>query len=142
MPNIHNFQDVAIGDAIPLLKKEPVSREQLIRYAGASGDFNPIHTDSEAGKAAGVGGQIAHGMLIMGFVGQAATNFIPKKYLKKLNVRFAGMTRPGDVISVMGKVTEKNQIGNETTIKCELIAVNQKNETVMNGDLEAVIPIS
>ena len=66
------FDDVTEGTEMPRLVKPPVTHNQLVRYAGASGDFNPIHTDPEAGKAAGIG-LIAHGMLIMGFAGQAIT---------------------------------------------------------------------
>ena len=58
------------GDALPELVKEPVSRTQLVKYAGASGDYNPIHYDDEAARAGGLEGVIAHGMLSMGFLGQ------------------------------------------------------------------------
>ena len=59
-----------MGDKIPLLVKAPITHLQLVRYAGASGDFNPLHTDPKIGEMIGTGGIIAHGMLIMGFVGQ------------------------------------------------------------------------
>jgi len=133
------FQDVNIGDAIPTLVKKPVSKVQLVRYAGASGDFNPLHTDAEFGKSVGIG-QIAHGMLIMGFVGEAVTHWVPKKYLRKFSVRFAGMTRPEDVITVTGKVTEKKQEGGNNIVKGELLAKNQKDETIIAGSFEAALP--
>ena len=63
------FEDVLVGDEIPQLVKSPIKHLQLVRYAGASGDFNPLHTDPSVGEAIGTGGIIAHGMLIMGFVG-------------------------------------------------------------------------
>jgi acyl dehydratase len=133
------FQDINVGDAIPALVKKPVSKVQLVRYAGASGDFNPLHTDSEFGKTVGIG-QIAHGMLIMGFVGEAVTGWVPKKYLRKLSVRFAGMTRPDDVITVTGKVTDKKQENGDNIVRCEVLASNQKGETVIAGSFEAVLP--
>src|SRR5208283_2460586 len=100
--------DIQVGDVMPVLVKAPIDKVQLVKYAGASGDFNPLHLDPDVGKAVGLGGTIAHGMLIMGFVGQAMTNWIPKKYIKKFGVRFAGMTRPGDVVTVTGVVKEKS----------------------------------
>jgi acyl dehydratase len=133
------FQDIKVGAELPVLVKKPVSKVQLVRYAGASGDFNPLHTDPEAGKAAGIG-QIAHGMLIMGFVAEAVTHWVPKKYLRKFSVRFAGMTRPDDVITVTGKVTEKKQEGGSNVVKGELLAKNQKDETVIAGSFEAALP--
>lgn len=82
-------------------------------------------------------GQIAHGMLIMGFVGQAITDWVPKKCLKKFSVRFAGMTRPGDTVTVTGKVREKAD-GNK--IVCDVQAKNQKEEVLVAGFFEAVLP--
>ena len=134
-----NFQDINIGDEIPVLVKKPVSKVQLVRYAGASGDFNPLHTDPEVGKAVGIG-QIAHGMLIMGFVGEAVTGWVPKKYLRKFSVRFAGRTRPDDVITVTGRVTEKKQDNGNNIVMGELLAKNQKDETIIAGSFEATLP--
>ena len=133
------FQDIHVGDAMPTLVKKPVSKVQLVRYAGASGDFNPLHTDPEVGKAVGIG-QIAHGMLIMGFAGEAVTNWIPKKYLRKFTVRFAGMTRPDDVITVNGKVISKQPEGGHNVILAELVAKNQKDKLILSGSFEAVLP--
>jgi len=132
------LRDVSIGDPMPTLVKEPVSKVQLVRYAGASGDFNPLHTDPEIGKAVGIGGQIAHGMLIMGFVGQAITNWVPKKCLKSFSIRFAGMTRPDDVITVTGKVVDKRE--DSGRIRCEGAARNQKDELIVAGQFEAELP--
>jgi acyl dehydratase len=132
------LRDVNVGDPMPTLVKEPVNKVQLVRYAGASGDFNPLHTDPEVGKAIGIGGQIAHGMLIMGFVGQAITQWVPKKYLKAFSVRFAGMTRPDDVITVTGKVVDKRE--DSGRIRCEVAAKNQKDELIVAGQFEAELP--
>jgi acyl dehydratase len=132
------LRDVSVGDPMPTLVKEPVSKVQLVRYAGASGDFNPLHTDPEIGKAVGIGGQIAHGMLIMGFVGQAITNWVPKKCLKSFFIRFAGMTRPDDVITVTGKVVDKRE--DNGRIRCEVAARNQKDELIVAGQFEAELP--
>jgi acyl dehydratase len=133
------YDDLNVGSEMSILVKAPVDKVQLVKYSGASGDFNPLHTDPEVGKAVGIG-QIAHGMLIMGFVGQAITDWVPKKFLKKLSVRFAGMTRPGDVVTVTGKVKEKVAEGGLKKIVCDVQAKNQKEEVLVTGFFEAVLP--
>ena len=70
------FEDLQPGDAMPALVKPPIQQIQLTRYAGASGDFNPIHQDDAFAKAAGMGGVFAHGMLSMGFVAQSVTDWL------------------------------------------------------------------
>jgi acyl dehydratase len=132
------YDDLTVGSEMPILVKAPVDKMQLVKYSGASGDFNPLHTDPEVGKAVGIG-QIAHGMLIMGFVGQAITDWVPKKFLKKLSVRFAGMTRPGDVVTVTGKVKEKVAEGGLKKIVCDVQSKNQKEEVLVSGFFEAVL---
>src|SRR6266700_2552226 len=100
------FEDVQVGDVIPKLVKEPMSHLRLVRYAGASGDFNPLHTDPKVGEMIGTGGIIAHGMLIMGFAGQLLSDYVGPAALRKFGVRFKGMTHPDDVITCAGVVTE------------------------------------
>ena len=78
------FEDVKVGDELPALVKGPLERIQLTRYAGASGDFNPIHQDDEFAKAAGMGGVFAHGMLSMGFVAQAVSDWAGAGRVRKL----------------------------------------------------------
>lgn len=84
------FDDVNVGDDIPSLTADPITETQLVRYAGASGDFNPIHTVPHLAEAAGLGGVIAHGMLVMGLVGRAITAWIGMAPLRQFGVRFTG----------------------------------------------------
>lgn len=134
------FEDVAVGDPIPELVKEPVTEVQLVRYAGASGDFNPIHTVHRVAEQAGLGGVIAHGMLIMAFVAQAITRWVPVRRLRTFKVRFSGITRPGDVITVSGRVTGKrNELG-KGIVTCQVEAKNQKGETKVTGEFEVELP--
>src|SRR5579864_1877559 len=101
------YEDVQVGDALPKLVKAPVSHLQLVRYAGASGDFKPLHTDPKVGEMIGTGGIIAHGMLIMGFVGQLLSDYVGPEALRQFNTRFKGMTHLGDVITCTGVITKK-----------------------------------
>jgi acyl dehydratase len=95
----------AVGDEIPELKVTP-DRYLTVRYAGASGDFNPIHIDEEFAKSVGLPGRILHGLYSMAQVARAQTEAAggPDK-LKRLSVQFRGMGLPEHEIVVTGKVT-------------------------------------
>lgn len=134
------FEDVQVGAEIPQLTKEPVTHLQLVRYAGASGDFNPLHTDPKVGEAIGTGGIIAHGMLIMGFVGQMLSDYVGPLALRKFGVRFKGMTRLGDVITCSGTVTEKYETDGETRIAGKVQAADQNGEVKVTGTFVAAVP--
>ncbi|MHB1418890.1 MAG: MaoC/PaaZ C-terminal domain-containing protein [Bacillota bacterium] len=134
------FEDVQVGTEMPTLVKPPVAPQQLVKYSGASGDFNQLHTVDAVGKEAGFGGVIAHGMLIMGFVGQAVTDWIPRKNLKKFGVRFASPTKPGTVITVTGKVLDKRVENGENLISGELFATDQDGQVKIAGSFEAALP--
>ncbi len=134
------FEDVQVGDTIPKLVKSPVSHLQLVRYAGASGDFNPLHTDPKIGELIGVGGIIAHGMLIMGFVGQFLSDYVGPTTLRKFNVRFKGMTRIDDVITCTGTITEKYETDGEARIAGKVQATDQNGELKVAGTFVAALP--
>ena len=134
------YEDVQVGDAIPKLVKSPVSHLQLVRYAGASGDFNPLHTDPKIGELIGVGGIIAHGMLIMGFVGQLLSDYVGPTTLRKFDVRFKGMTRLGDVITCTGTITEKYETDAEARIAGKVQATDQNGEMKVAGTFIAALP--
>ena len=133
------YEDVQVGDAIPKLVKSPVSHLQLVRYAGASGDFNPLHTDPKIGELIGVGGIIAHGMLIMGFVGQLLSDYVGPTTLRKFDVRFKGMTRIDDVITCTGTITEKYETDGEARIAGKVQATDQNGEVKVTGTFVAAL---
>ncbi len=134
------FEDVEIGDRLPELVTAPVTHLQLVRYAGASGDFNPLHTDPAIGEAIGVGGIIAHGMLIMGFVGRMLSDYLGPLALKKFGVRFKGMTHLGDVITCTGTITEKYLEGGEGRIAGKVQASDQNGDVKVTGTFVAALP--
>jgi acyl dehydratase len=133
-------EDVNVGDALPDLVKGPIQQIQLTRYAGASGDFNPIHQDDEFAKAAGMGGVFGHGMLTMGFVGQCVTDWAGAGTVKKLRVRFAGLVRLKDVITCKGRVLDKSSKNGTHLVDLELWAQNQKGEKVVTGKATVALP--
>ncbi len=133
------FEDVNVGTEMPALTKGPLAKLQHVMYAGASGDFNPLHTDDDFAKAVGMkDGVITHGMLVMGFAGQAITAWVPKKNLKKFGVRFSGMTRPGNTLTITGKVIDKKTTGNRIT--CEITVVDETGDIKLTGRFEAELP--
>jgi acyl dehydratase len=137
---LHYYEDVEVGDALPKLVKAPVTHLQLVRYAGASGDFNPLHTDPKFGEMVGTGGIIAHGMLIMGFVGQLLSDAVGPGALRKFGVRFRGMTRIGDEITCTGQVTEKYEADGEARIAGKVQAVDQNGDVKATGTFVAALP--
>lgn len=125
------FEKVSVGDDLPPLVKEAVSRVQLARYAGASGDFNPIHLDEPYAQAAGMGGVIAHGMLSLAFLGQIVTGWAGAASLVRIEARFKSIVRPGDVVTVRATVTEMNS--SDRTVRLRLWCENQDGATVTEG---------
>lgn len=137
------FEDVEVGDAMPTLSKGPIEQIQLTRYAGASGDFNPIHQDAAFARAAGMGGVFAHGMLTMGFVAQAVTDWLGVGTVQKIGVRFTGLVRLGDVVTCRGRVVDKRPAKEggpgPHLVDLELWAENQKGEKVVTGRATAAL---
>ena len=132
-------EDVKVGDAIPPLVKGPIAQIQLTRYAGASGDFNPIHQDDEFARAAGMGGVFAHGMLSMGFVAQSVTDWLGAGTVRKLGVRFTALVRLKDVITCTGRVLGTNEKNGERLVELEVWAENQRGEKVVTGRATAAL---
>ncbi|MCB1174894.1 MAG: dehydratase [Leptospiraceae bacterium] len=98
------FDQYEKGATIPELEHGPIAHMDLVRYAGASGDFNPIHTDPAFAEKVGLGGTIAHGMYIMALLGRLATNWVHPAQIKSYGVKFKGMTRPGQNVKMSGSV--------------------------------------
>lgn len=122
------------GQALPTIRRGPVTRLDLVRYAGASGDYNPIHTIEEFAQAAGLGGVIAHGMLSMAYLGTMLTLFAGDDAdLVEFGVRFRAMVRPGDVIECQGTITELVEEGDRVVAKVQFMAKTDKEDTVIKG---------
>ena len=134
-------EDVQVGAELPPLLKGPVQQIHLTRYAGASGDFNPIHQDDEFARAAGMGGVFAHGMLSMGWVGQAVTDWAGAGSVRKLSVRFAGLVRLNDTITCRGRVLSTSSKDDVHLVELEVWAENQRGEKVGTGKATVALPL-
>jgi acyl dehydratase len=123
--------EVKVGDALPRLQKPPITTRQLVMYAGASGDFNPIHYDEPFAKAGGFPSVIAHGMLSMGFFGELVARWAGATRVRRLSARFKAVTYPGDVITVDGAVSAID--AQARTAELRLTATNQKGAVTLEG---------
>ena len=124
-----------VGEELTPLAKEPVTRLQLVKYAGGSGDFNPIHWDPDRAREMGLDGVIAHGMLSMGFLGQYVAGVAGPEKVRRLQVRFAAMVRPGDELTCRGTVRSVE----EGRALLDVWAENQEGEKVTTGEAEVEI---
>ena len=101
------WENVKEGQILPEYQKPPITKVQLVKYAGASGDFNPLHTDDAFAKKIGMQGVIAHGMLVMGFLGEYIMLLAGDgACVKQFSMRFGDMTLPGDAITCNGEIKE------------------------------------
>ena len=133
------FDSISEGDQIPSITKDPITQTQLVRYSGASGDFNPIHTVPEYAREAGLDGTIAHGMLIMGILGQMISAWAGVRAVKKYGVSFKGMTKPGDVLTASGEVKKKYEKEGENLIDCSVKIEDQSGDLKVEGKVTVAL---
>ena len=119
---------------------ENLSRTQIVMYAGASGDYNPLHSDEVyTTQAAGYKSVFAHGMLTMGMTGKALTNFVGDGKLTKFGVRFTNQVWPGDTLDTTVTVDAVREEGGKKLADLSLSTVNQDGKEVMTGSATAVV---
>ena len=135
-----NYNSVALDDELPALTLPPITRQTLAIYCGASGDHNPIHVDIDFARESGLDDVIAHGMLIMGYMGRLLTSWIAQDAIRSFDTRFQAMTRVGDAITVSGRVVEKFANDGEQCVRLEIAATDQKGEVKATGT--AVVALS
>jgi acyl dehydratase len=123
--------ELQAGKSVTEIQLEPVSRIDLIKYAGASGDFNPIHTIDEEAAKAGLPGIIAHGMWTMGNLAKLFTPYYEEGFVQDYSIRFKGMVFLNDVITLKATFIEKK--GNQLNFTVQ--AVNQNGNEVLKGEV-------
>ena len=134
------YQDVSKGDEVAPLVKEPTTR-QLVMWAGAVGDYLPIHYDQDYARSRGLDGVIVHGQLIGAFLGQLMTDWVGEQgTLRKLSCSYKGMNYPGEAVTLRGKVTRKYIRSVEYFIECSLWAENPKGEKTASGAATVILP--
>ncbi len=133
------FDEVQVGDDLPVLTTDPVTRHTLALYCGASGDHNPIHVDLDYAKSAGLEDVIAHGMLSMGYLARMLTNWVPQSQIRTYRTRFTAMTHIGDTVTCTGRVAEKFEEAGEKRVRVELFAATPQAQTLV---AEAVVALA
>ncbi len=134
------FEDVNVNDKIPELVMSNLNRTQFVKYAGASGDFNPIHHDQTFAEASGFKTVFAMGMLSMGYLSRILTDYFGVGNVTKFGVRFAAMTWPGDNITCKGIITKKYSDGARNLVDLDVFCENQKGEKTLIGSATACLP--
>ena len=101
------FEAVKVGDELPPLVKPPVDRLQIARYAGASGDWNPLSIDEPHAKNSGFPSALAPGMIAMGFLGELVVDWVRGARMRRFQSRFVKIVWPGDVLTARGRVVDR-----------------------------------
>ena len=134
------FEDVEAGFEIPPLEKNPTT-QQLVKYAGASGDFYQIHYDKDFALKNHLPGVILHGALKNAFLGQLMTDFAGELgWLRKLSVQYRGMDQPGAPVVCKGKVVKKYVEGGKHLVDCEIWLENAQGEKTTPGSATVILP--
>jgi acyl dehydratase len=134
------YDSVSVGDMLPDLELPVVKRSALALYAKASGDHNPIHIDVEFARKAGMPDVIAHGMLLMAWIGRLLTGWAPQRDLREFSVRFTAITHVGERITCTGRVSEKEERDGERLVKVEVKTMNDAGEIKVVGDAWIAVP--
>ena len=134
-----NHRKANVGDEIPILTLEPISRSTLSIYAGASGDHNPIHIDIDFAKQSGLSDVIAHGMLVMAYMGRALTNAVPQSALQQFCVEFSSLTQVNDILICSGKVAERINNNGQESLTLNLTVYDTKGNQKLNGEAKIII---
>jgi acyl dehydratase len=133
------FEDVNEGDEAPVLR-HTLERTDLVRYAGASGDYNPMHHDEVKAQAAGQPSVFGHGMFSMGLLGTALTDFLGVGNLTHYQVRFSRQTWPGEQLSTRVVVVAKRVEGDRHLVEVECSLSNENGEEKVAGVATAALP--
>ena len=134
------WEDVAEGQELPALVKQP-SKRQLVKYAGASGDFYEVHYDKDFAVEIGLPGLIVHGALKNAYLAQVVTDWMgPAGVLKKLSVKYRGTDVPDDELTCSGRVTKTYVEEGVHQVDCALTLVNGAGEQTTTGSATVILP--
>ena len=137
-----SFEDLAVGDEAPPLVVEDISRTHFVRYAGASGDFNPMHHDDTIASSVGNPSVFGHGMLTAGLMARVLKDWFGAEALRRYQVRFSKQVWPGETLTCTAKVTGLRDADEDgvglVDVECQV--VNQDGEAKLTGTATAAVP--
>lgn len=130
--------DISVGISHSAVVVENLTRTQIVQYAGASGDYNPIHTDEVfATQVAGYPSVFAHGMLTMGMTGKMLTDYVGDGRLSEFGGRFTSQVWPGDSLTAAATVIAIREVNGVTVADFEVVTENQSGVAVFVGSATA-----
>lgn len=130
--------EIKVGDTKTAVLVEDLKRTQLVMYAGASGDYNPLHSDDLfTREVAGYPGVFAHGMLTMGMTGKLLTDWVGDGQLTKYGVRFVNQVWPGDTLTGTAEVAAIREEDGQHLIDLTITTTNQNDVAVITGSATA-----
>ena len=133
-----NASEIKVGDSYSELIVEDLTRTQIVQYAGASGDYNPVHSDEKfVTEVAGYPTVFAHGMLTMGMTGRMVTNYVGDGRLTYYGVRFVNQVWPGDTLTARAEIAEIREENGETLVDLTISTTNQDENFVLTGNATA-----
>jgi len=133
------YDDVKVGDELPRLVIGPLTRQDIVQYAGAAWDFSPLHYDQPFVEAAGLPNVVVMGMFTAGMASRCVTDFAGAGQVRDYKVRFLARIYPGDSIICTGRVTRKLEANGERLVEGDVIVTNQKGEVAINGSFRAAV---
>lgn len=133
------IDDLEVGSTGPE-KRHTLTRTDLVAYAGASGDYNPMHHDEIKAQAAGLPSVFGHGMFSAGFLAGGIVDFVGAGNLRRYAVRFTKQTWPGDVLVTKVTVKAKREESGEQLVDLDCELVTEAGVTVVSGEATAVLP--
>ena len=129
---------ISVGDSREQVLVDDLTRTQIVMYAGASGDYNPLHSDEKfAREVAGYPGIFAHGMLTMGMTGRIVTDWFDVGRITKYGVRFVRQVWPGDTLTATAVVEAIREEDGTSFADVSITTVNQDGTTVLTGTATA-----
>ena len=132
------FESLSVGDAAPPLVVENLSRTMFVKYAGASGDFNPMHHDDTIAAQVGNPSVFGHGMLTMGLAARVVKDWFGPEAIRDISVRFSKQVWPGDTLTCTATIVGLRDEGGEKLADLQLAVTNQNGDAAITGTAVAV----
>jgi acyl dehydratase len=131
---------ISVGDVHSEVVVDDLTRTQIVQYAGASGDYNPLHSDEIfATQVAGFPSVFAHGMLTMGLTGKMVTNYVGDGRLRSFGGRFQAQVWPGDTLTARAEVVDVRTDDGVGVVELRIVTTNQDGVEVFSGQATATI---
>jgi peroxisomal enoyl-CoA hydratase 2 len=136
---VPSFDELQVGDAAPPLVVENLTRTHFVKYAGASGDFNPMHHDDTIATRVGNPSVFGHGMLTAGLMARVVKDWFGPEAMRRFSVRFAKQVWPGESLTFTAVVTGKRSEDGADLVDLDLSARNADGEEKLAGTATAAV---